>query len=138
MLYIGNFNYDDANDSAENYCLMPVVVEAQDPEEALSKIAELFQRLHETSDLLDGACEIYLDSLIELEQNPTEPILTQWTKIVPSVDGLSLINSVLPMEKDAQDGIAEAYSWFGEGEGPSETDEDLEEFSEDDPFLILE
>ena len=137
MLYIGNFNYDDANDSAENYCLMPVVVDASGPEEALSKIADLFQHLHENSDLLDGATEIYLDSLIELEESPKEAILTQWTKIVPSMDGLSMVNSILPTEDEGEDGMVEAYSWFG-GEQLAEGADDEDSPSEEDPFLILE
>ena len=29
MLYIGNFSYNDDTDSKDNYCLMPIVVEAE-------------------------------------------------------------------------------------------------------------
>lgn len=134
MFYIGNFNYDDANDSAENYCLMPVIVQADDPEDALSKMAEMFEDVRSKSDLLDGAGEIYLDSLIELEQIPTEPLLTQWTKIVPAVDGLSMVSAVLPTEDSAE--AAEAYSWQS---GDTEADDDTdEEEGEEEPFLTLE
>lgn len=134
MFYIGNFNYDDANDSAENYCLMPVIVQADDPEDALSKMAEMFEDVRSKSDLLDGAGEIYLDSLIELEQIPTEPLLTQWTKIVPAVDGLSMVSAVLPTEDSAE--AAEAYSWQS-GDAQAGDDSDEEE-GEEEPFLTLE
>ena len=134
MFYIGNFNYDDANDSAENYCLMPVIVQADDPEDALSKMAGMFEDVRSKSDLLDGAGEIYLDSLIELEQIPTEPLLTQWTKIVPAVDGLSMVSAVLPTEDSAE--AAEAYSWQS-GDAQAADDSDEEE-GEEEPFLTLE
>ena len=134
MFYIGNFNYDDANDSAENYCQMPVIVQADDPEDALSKMAEMFEDVRSKSDLLDGAGEIYLDSLIELEQIPTEPLLTQWTKIVPAVDGLSMVSAVLPTEDSAE--AAEAYSWQS-GDAQADDDSDEEE-GEEEPFLTLE
>ncbi|ADK67726.1 conserved hypothetical protein [Olsenella uli DSM 7084] len=137
MLYIGNFNYDDANDPAENYCLMPVVVSASNPEEALSKIADLFQHLRKTSDLLDGATEIYLDSLVELEGNPQDAVLTQWSKVVPSADGLSLMSSVLPAAEGDEDDTIEAYRWFGSEDKASDGD-DEDDFEDEDPFLILE
>ncbi|KXB62417.1 hypothetical protein [Olsenella sp. DNF00959] len=124
MLYLGNFSYSDQADSAENYCLMPALVEAADPEEALTKIAHALQELHEGSDLLEGAARINLDSLVELEAAPSEALITQWTKVVPSVDGLSLISSVLPAGSDD----AEAYSWV------SNDADEAHDHDHDDPY----
>ncbi len=124
MLYLGNFSYSDQADPAENYCLMPALVEAADPEEALTKIAHALQKLHESSDLLEGATQIHLDSLIELEGAPEEPLFAQWTKVVPSVDGLSLISSVLPAGGDE----AEAYSWLSDDAG------EAHDHDRDDPY----
>ena len=70
MLYIGNFSYNDDTDSKDNYCLMPIVVEAENADEAMEKFAAHLHEVRKTSDLLDGAHEIYLDSLTELEGVP--------------------------------------------------------------------
>ena len=67
MLYIGNFSYNDDTDSKDNYCLMPIVVEAENADEAMEKFAAHLHEVRKTSDLLDGAHEIYLDSLAELD-----------------------------------------------------------------------
>lgn len=136
MLYIGNFNYDDANDPAENYCLMPVVVSASNPEEALSKIADLFQHLRKTSDLLDGATEIYLDSLVELEETPGRRAHTVVEGGAQRRRAL-LMSSVLPAAEGDEDDTIEAYRWFGSEDKASDGD-DEDDFEDEDPFLILE
>lgn len=97
MLYIGNFSYNDDTDSADNYCLMPCVVEAENADEALEKFAEHFHEVRKSTDLLEGAHEIFLDSLAELEGVPSEPVICQWQKIVPAMDGLCSITSALPV-----------------------------------------
>lgn len=144
MLYLGNFNYNDDNDDAQNYCLMPAVVEAADADEALDKFQAMFERIHTGSDLLDGAKKIYLDSLVELDHAPETAVLVQWQKIVPVDDGLCSITSALPEVEGA--GIA-AYSWADEDEdtveaddydGFDETDLDFDEDGyEEEPFLLL-
>lgn len=120
MLYLGNFNYNDKNDDAENYCLMPAVVEAADADEALDRFQAMFERIHAGSDLLDGAKKIYLDSLVELDHLPESAVLVQWQKIVPAGDGLCSITAALPEVEGA--GIA-AYSWADENEDVVELDE---------------
>lgn len=143
MLYIGNFSYNDDSDDKDNYCLMPCVVEAADPDEALDKFATHLRRVQRTTDLLDGAHEIYLDSLCELEGVPTEPVICQWQKIVPAMSGLCSITSALPAV-DEGDGSATAYAWGDEGEEDEhEHVDDLEELDEEelgegDPFLLFE
>lgn len=139
MLYLGNFSYNDTTDEADNYCLMPSLVEAENAEEALTKFADLFERLKRSSDLLEGASEIFLDSLVELEQVPTEAVLGQWQKIVPAVDGLASVTAALP-ESDL-DGAA-AYGW-GFDDDDDEDDIDHDDEQEDDeqdeePFLTFE
>ncbi len=115
MLYIGNFSYNDDTDSKDNFCLMPCVVEAEDADEALAKFADMFEQIRTEGDLLDGAGKIYLDSLAEFEGTPTEPVLVQWQKIVPAVDGLCSITAALP-ESDEAD-AATAYSWADQVDG---------------------
>ena len=141
MLYIGNFSYNDDSDSKDNYCLMPCVVEAENADEAMQKFADHFQQIRHGSDLLDGAHEIFLDSLTELEGAPTEPVICQWQKIVPAMDGLCSITSALPTVSD-EDAIASAYAW-GEDDDEHEHVDDLEELDEDElaeqePFLLFE
>ena len=53
---------------------MPIVVEADDADAAMEKFAAHLHEVRKTSDLLDGAHEIYLDSLTELEAAPPTPL----------------------------------------------------------------
>lgn len=147
MLYIGNFSYNDDTDDKDNYCLMPCVVEARDADEALDKFAARFHELRRTSDLLEGAHEIFLDSLVELEGVPGEPVVTQWQKIVPAVDGLCSITSALPSPEGTADG--NAYGWGSDDDEGDETDEELDDLEEElddelagdcadeEPFLVF-
>lgn len=118
MLYIANFSYNDESDERDNYCLMPCVVEAADADAALEKLADHLRRAHEETDLLDGATEVYLDSLAELTGAPDEPVICQWQKIVPAEEGLCSITSALPLV-DEDDESACAYNW-----GPVDEDGD--------------
>lgn len=146
MLYVGNFSYNDDKDQANNYCLMPCVVEADSADEALEKFASKFASVRAESDLLEGASEIYLDSLVELEGVPQDPVITQWQKIVPAIDGLCSVTSELP-DTSVDELAASAYGW-GEDDGDEIELEDMEELdglSEDDleeegmeePFLTF-
>ena len=143
MLYIGNFSYNDDSDSKDNYCLMPCVVEADGPEDAMEKFASHFQEIRRGSDLLDGAHEIYLDSLAELEGAPSEPVICQWQKIVPAMDGLCSITSALPVVDEGDD-FANAYAWGEDGDDEDEhahyddlDDLDEDDMSETEPFLLF-
>ncbi len=142
MLYIGNFSYNDDSDSKDNYCLMPCVVEAENADEAMEKFADHFQAIRRNSDLLDGAHEIFLDSLCELEGTPSEPVICQWQKIVPALDGLCSITSALPVVDEDND-FANAYGW-GEEDDEDEHGhyDDLDDIDEDamaesEPFLLF-
>ena len=142
MLYIGNFSYNDDSDSKDNYCLMPCVVEAENADEAMEKFADHFQQIRKGSDLLDGAHEIFLDSLCELEGAPSEPVICQWQKIVPAMDGLCSITSALPATDEDSD-FANAYGW-GEEDDEDEhahyddlDDIDEDVMSESEPFLLF-
>lgn len=136
MLYLGHFNYRDANDPEENFVLLPVVVRAEDPEEALAKMATHFEDVRETSDLLDGANEIFLDSLIELEEAPDDAVLVQWTKVVPTAKGLTLVNDVLPLS-GVEEGEPEAYGyvWADEDAADDDLADDEDAFYDDEPFI---
>ena len=141
MLYIGNFSYNDDTDSKDNYCLMPIVVEAENADEAMEKFAAHLHEVRKTSDLLDGAHEIYLDSLTELEGVPSDPVICQWQKIVPAMDGLCSITSALPVADEDSD-LANAYAWDDEDDEHEHVD-DLEELDENEladqePFLLFE
>ena len=142
MLYIGNFSYNDDSDSKDNYCLMPIVVEAVDADEAMEKFAAHLHEVRKGSDLLDGAHEIFLDSLCELEGAPSEPVICQWQKIVPAMDGLCSITSALPVTDEDSD-FANAYGW-GEEDDEDEhahyddlDDIDEDVMSESEPFLLF-
>ena len=141
MLYIGNFSYNDDTDSKDNYCLMPIVVEATDADAAMEKFAAHLHEVRKGSDLLDGAHEIFLDSLTELEAAPSEPVICQWQKIVPAMDGLCSITSALPVV-DEDDELASAYAWGDEGDEHEHYDDieelDEEALSEGEPFLLFE
>ncbi len=130
MLYIGNFSYNDDSDSKDNYCLMPIVVEADDADAAMEKFAAHLHEVRKGSDLLDGAHEIFLDSLTELEGAPSEPVICQWQKIVPAMDGLCSITSALPVVGEDDD-FASAYAW-GDEDDEHEHVDDLDELDEDE------
>ena len=133
MLYIGNFSYNDDTDSKDNYCLMPIVVEAENADEAMEKFAAHLHEVRKTSDLLDGAHEIYLDS----------PVICQWQKIVPAMDGLCSITSALPVADEDSD-LANAYAWGDEDDEHEHAHhDDLDDLDEEDlmdqePFLLFE
>ena len=141
MLYIGNFSYIDDSDSKDNYCLMPIVVEADDADAAMEKFAAHLHEVRKGSDLLDGAHEIFLDSLTELEGAPSEPVICQWQKIVPAMDGLCSITSALPVVGEDDD-FASAYAWGDEDDEHEHVDDldelDEDELSEGEPFLLFE
>ena len=131
MIYIGHFSYNDEMDDKDSFVLMPLIVSAENADEAMEKFADHLLDVHSHSDLLEGADQIYLDTLVELEEVPTEPIITQWQKIVPAADGLCSITGALPaVEKDFEDGVA--YAW-GDDEDDDELElEELADLSEDD------
>ena len=145
MLYIGNFSYNDDSDSKDNYCLMPCIVEADSADDAMEKFASHFHEVRKSSDLLDGAHEIFLDSLTELEEVPSDPVICQWQKIVPAMDGLCSITSALPVVDESSD-LAVAYAWGEddeEEEGEHTHYDDLDDVDEDvmvesEPFLLFE
>lgn len=89
---------------------MPCLVEAQSTEEALELFSEHLFEVSKVSDLLDGAQEIYLDSIVELPEIPSNPLIMQWQKIMPAGDGLCSITSALPTV-EFDDDVANAYSW---------------------------
>ena len=93
--------------------------------------------------LLDGAHEIYLDSLTELEGVPSDPVICQWQKIVPAMDGLCSITSALPVADEGSD-LANAYAWGDEDDEHEHAHhDDLDDLDEEDlmdqePFLLFE
>ena len=128
MIYLGNFSYNDELDSTDNYCLMPCIVEADSTDHALELFSEHLIEVAKTSDLLDGAKEIFLDSIVELGEVPTTPLIAQWQKIMPAGVGLCSITSALPT-LDLDDETANAYG-FNEHSHDHEEDEEEHEHEE--------
>ena len=124
MLYVGNFSYNDELDAAHNYCLMPCIVKAADADEALEKFANHFEDIRQNSDLLEGAKEIYLDSLIELAEEPEEPLVTQWQKIVPTREGLCSLVSATPLAEGDEAISSEMEREPEDEEAPDDADEE--------------
>jgi hypothetical protein len=150
MLYIANFSYSDDNERDDNYVLMPCVVDADNADEALDRFTEMLERLHATEDLLAGATEVYLDSLVEIPEVPKDAILVQWQKIVPGDEGLVSLATALPVPSDS-DAVAYGFDYEdesigGEDEDEDEDEEDYEDDLEDEdeeetfqePFLTFE
>ena len=139
MLYVGNFSYNDENDSVDNYCLLSCLVTADNADEALDKFSDLHWHYHRDTSTLDGARDIYLDSLVELENVPSEAVCCQWQKIQPTPDGLFSITNALP---DVELPNANAYTFYDDSEQDIEIDfedldidfDDLEE-TDESPFL---
>ena len=125
MIYLGNFSYNDELDSSDNYCLMPCIVEADSTDHALELFSEHLIEVAKSSDLLDGAKEIFLDSIVELGEVPTTPLIAQWQKIMPAGVGLC------DYEEDEEEHEHEEF-----GDINDLDDELLEELGQDEePFL---
>lgn len=125
MLYIGNFSYTDMDDGSDNYCLMPAVVEAPDAETALERFSDMLVKLHNSSALLMGAQDIYLDSLVELGDAPEEAFVIQWQKILMGNDGMYSELTALPGDAP----VADVYTFEdNEAEVSDEADLEDEEF----------
>lgn len=107
MLYVANFSYTDINEEDDNYCLMPAIVEATDADAALELFSGMLRRMHDEGNLLAGAKDIYLDSLVELTEAPQDAVMLQWQKVISGDDGLYSVLSVLP-EEESLPGV---YSW---------------------------
>ncbi len=110
MLYVANFSYTDQNEQEDTLCTMPALVEASDAEDALERFSELLHTLRENEPLLNGAREIYLDSLIELKSAPSKATLIQWQKVVSDSDGLYNVVCALPANEEE----AHVYAWDGD------------------------
>ena len=143
MLYIANFSYSDENEQEDNYVLMPCVVEADDAEDALDRFTDMLERLHATGDLIEGANEIYLDSLVEMPSAPADGVVVQWQKVIPGDEGLVSLATALPVPGDSQ---AVAYGFDYEDdldEDEEEYEDELDEDEDDEetfqePFLTFE
>lgn len=127
MLYVANFSYSNYDDEFENACLMPAVVDAPDYDTATERFRALLEKLHDESPLLEGAESIYLDSIVELSEAPTEPVLIQWQKLVASDEGLYADTVPLP----GGDEIARVCN-LPENDVDDEGDEDDEGFDGDE------
>ena len=59
MIYIGHFSYNDEMDDKDSFVLMPLIVSAENADEAMEKFADHLLDVHSHSDLLEGAGQIY-------------------------------------------------------------------------------
>ena len=138
MLYVANFSYSNYDDEFENACLMPAVVDAPDYDTATERFRALLEKLHDESPLLEGAESIYLDSIVELSEAPTVPVLIQWQKLVASDEGLYADTVPLPGSDEIarvcnlpEDEVDDEGDEDAEGERVSLVDEDYEDEDED-------
>ena len=138
MIYVGNFSYIDDSDSKDNYCLMPCIVEAESADEAVAKFAEHFRDVRVGTDLLEGAHALWLDSLCEFSGAPEEPVICQWLKVTPNLDGLNSVTSALPLV-DEDDERCYAYGWGAPSDDDEffdpELDRDVYEDVPEEPFM---
>ena len=141
MLFIASFSYSDDYEAEENYVLMPCVVSADDPQQALDRLSELLQHAHDEADgLFSGTGEVYLESLVGMDDVPEDGLIVQWQKVVPSDDGLVRLSSALPYGNPS----AVSYEFADDTEGTdeddgfddkAEPDEDDEAEDDDDAFM---
>mgnify|MGYP003085987878 CR=1 FL=1 len=94
MIYLGNFSYNDELDSTDNYCLMPCIVEADSTDHALELFSEHLIEVANSSDLLDGAKEIFLDSIVELGEVPTTPLMMRQPMPTASMSILTIMRKM--------------------------------------------
>ena len=83
------------------------------------------------------------DQLAQLEGVPSDPVICQWQKIVPAMDGLCSITSALPVADEDSD-LANAYAWGDEDDEHEHAhhdgldDLDEEDLMDQEPFLLFE
>lgn len=103
MLYLGNFNYSDINEEADNYVNISLVVEAADVDAALDAFEKRLRDAHDNEGLFPYCEKIYLDAIVELESAPSTPVFTNYLKLMPMDDGICTISAASPDGQDSED-----------------------------------
>jgi hypothetical protein len=128
MLYVGHFSFmDESSEESESYHgAFTCLVEASDVDDALVRLRDCVQRIHDESDALEAVDAVFLDSCIEVHRVPKSGMLTR-------VELWTMRSSMLGSISTELIGVneADAVAYVDEAEA---TSEDEEEF-ETTPFL---
>jgi hypothetical protein len=134
MLYVGHFSFEgerpeDAVIPGETAGWFTLLVDAESPDEALDKFADLIESLDGRFEGFDDVINIYLDDVTEVRELPPEGVLAHLTEY-PALDVRGSISTTLPLE--APDGVA-AFEWRS-----AEAGEEPEDGETIEPFYTWE
>jgi hypothetical protein len=123
VFYVGHFSFDGERPEqslipGETAGWFTLLVDADSPDEALDKFADLIGSLDGTFEGFDSATDIYVDSVTEVRDLPAEGVLAHWTEY-PALDVRGSFSTTLPPK--APDGVA-AFDWRGGEAGPEPVD----------------
>ena len=121
MLYMGFFSFDGF-ENEPNHGYFTCVVEADDVDTSLKLFRHLLEKMQKADDTLAGVAHVYLDTVVEVKQMPSEGFLAHMmTREGKLEDSISV---VLPHVKDTS---AQAFTM-----APEETEATGEEM---EPFM---
>ena len=134
MFYVGHFTFDGERPDlslipGETAGWFTLLADADSPNEALDKFADLIRSLDGTFEGFDDATNIYVDSVTEVRDLPPEGVLAHWTEY-PALDVRGAISAALP--RKAPDGVT-AFGWRG-----GEAGEEPEDGGAAEPFYTWE
>lgn len=112
MLYHANFSYFDAITARECYCFLPCVCEADSPNDAVDKFRDMLINLRKNTDVIEGAHTVYLESLVELPENPFDAVPCTLSKVFNYNDMLNTITESLP----APNSVGTSYAYVDEND----------------------
>ena len=81
MLYSGHFTFDEfGSQNNERHGYFTCVVDAQNPEQALSKFKERIRqiRIEEKDPLFERIAAIYIEDIVEIAESPNDAVVTRF------------------------------------------------------------
>lgn len=76
MRYLAHFTFDENNHTKHGYFTM--LLSADNGEAAVTALRQKIMTIREKSHAFDDVDEIFLDDIIEIDQFPSEPVLTRY------------------------------------------------------------
>lgn len=104
MLYVGHFSFFGPEDpETPSSGFFSAIAEADGPEAALDKFAELLQNLKENDDVFEGVDDVFLDQCTEIKSVPEGGFLDYWMAVDPEPVGsiTTSLRGVTPEEATA-------------------------------------
>lgn len=121
MLYIAQLSFHERGEE-EGQGNFSCVIEADDVDGAADRVADIIEKLAESTEVFDGLSEVYLDEIIQINRVPKEGFLAHWqwapdgkeetvSTVIPGTDEADLeAFTPGPEEGDDEDGEADGVA----------------------------